>query len=183
MVRMMGLKNPKVISDKEIIKYSDKFNIPLEDSYKLDTAYYSYLFSLDTIQFKNEIQDHYQPLQALYYHKNKLVSYQVNCYAGGFPKLDWNKDGIFDTFPPKQQAPLDSIFTSEQYLNYLIPLSGNKLTISNYQYVVFVHWSRFMNKQSKHFIQVVQENSKLSKKESVKIIYINNDSFFGKTIF
>jgi hypothetical protein len=184
MVGMMGLKNPKIISDKEIIKYSNKFNIPLTDSYKLDTAYYSYLFSLDTTKYKTEIHDHYQPLQALYYHDDDFVSFQINCNTGGFSKLDWNRDGIFETFPPKFQNPIDSIFTIEQHLSFLNPIDPSKIKIdiSKFEYIIFVQWNRFMNKQSKHLIKIVQGNSKLAKGKSIKIIYVNNDGFFASNL-
>ena len=175
---MMGVKSPKKVSDKQIIKYSKKYNIPLADSYKMDSAYYEYLFSLDTLKFNTEIHDHYQPLQALYYDNHEFVSYYVNCYAGGFPNLEWNKDNDFDNFPPKTQAPLDSIFTLNQHLKYLQPLNANPLNLSSFKNVIIVHWNRMMHRQSKRFVQYVQGNAELSVNQSIKVLYVNTDSFF-----
>ncbi len=76
---LYGMKNYKVVDEKTIIKYSKKYNIPLADSYELDINYISYLKSLDTSIYKEQIKNHYQPFQALYYdNKGELKSFQIN---------------------------------------------------------------------------------------------------------
>lgn len=176
-----GMKKTKTIDEKTIARYSKKYNIPTADSYELDTAYFSYLFLLDTAKYKSQIKNHSQPLQALYYNKlGNLKSFQVNCYAGGFPNLKWNRNEIMTTFPPRQQAPIDSIVSLEIQIKYLKPLSQtSKLSVDSYDYIVIVYWSRFMGRQSKRLIHFVQENSKLEKEKKVKIIYANTDNIFA----
>ncbi|MBL7914533.1 MAG: hypothetical protein JNL49_05750 [Bacteroidia bacterium] len=164
------------MDETEIIKFSKKFNIPASDSYELDTAFIKYLFSIDTSGIL--IKNHYQPLQALYYDNNgALKSFHVNCYTGGFPNLNWEQNGAFKTFLPGQQAPLDSVVPLELHLKYLISLStSEKIIPEKYDYIVVVHWSRFMGRQSKRLIRIVQENAKLSTSKKIRIIYANNDN-------
>ncbi len=178
---LYGVKKTKTIDEKTIARYTKRYNIPITDSYELDTAYFSYLFSLDTTKYKSQIKNHYQPLQALYYCKSgQLKSFQVNCYAGGFPNLKWDRNEIMTTFPPKQQAPIDSIVTLETQLKYFKPLSQtSKLSIESYDYLIIVYWNRFMGRQSKRLIHFIQDNSKLETKKKVKIIYVNTDNIFA----
>jgi len=180
---LYGIKNAKELNDQTIIRYSEKYNIPLIDNYKLDTAYLTFLSSLDSTNFKEQIKNHYQPLQVLYYNKTgQLESFQINCYAGGFPNLDWNRDHVFTTFPPQKQAPTDSIISLDLQLKYINPLSQTStFSIENYEYIVFVYWNRLMGRQSKRLIQFVQENYKLAKDYKVKIIYVNTDNIFALT--
>jgi len=175
------MKKTKTVDEKTIVRYAKKYNIPVVDSYELDTAYISHLNSLDTTKYKTQIKNHYQPLQALYYdNSGHLKSFQVNCYAGGFPNLKWDRNEIMTTFPPKEQAPVDSIVSVETQLKYLIPLSQtSKLSVDNYDWIVIVYWNRFMGRQSKRLIHFVQDNSKLEKEKKVKIIYANTDNIFA----
>jgi hypothetical protein len=177
-----GIKSIKEVDQRTILKYGKKFNIPASDNYQLDTAYFSYLFSLDTIQFKEQIKNHYQPLQALYYdNEGNLKSFQINCYAGGFPNLKWDRNEIFTSFLPKLQAPIDSILPLDTHLKYLLPIATTEnFSKDNYDFIVVVHWNRFMGRQSKRLIKFVQENEKLSEEKKVKILYVNSDNIFAK---
>jgi len=175
-----GVKKLKPVDEKTILHYSEKYNIPASVSYELDTSYITFLATLDTTQYKEERKNHYQPLQALYYNKQgQLQSFQINCYAGGFPNLNWDRNEIFSTFPPQQQAPVDSILPLGTLLHYLQPLSQSKeFTAEDLDYVVIVFWNRFMGRQSKRLIRFVQDNSNLALDQNVKIIYVNNDNIF-----
>ncbi len=175
-----GMKNLKKINENTIVRFSKKYDVSQTDNYELDTSYVSFLFSFDTTKYKEQVKNHYQPLQALYYDKKgQLISFQINCYAGGFPNLHWNRDNIMTTFPPQQQAPVDSIIPLDIQLKYLRPLSRtNSFSIKNYDYIIFVYWNIFMGRQSKRLIHSVQENCKLSGDKKVKIIYVNTDNFF-----
>jgi hypothetical protein len=176
------MKKIKNIDEKTILKFAKEYNIPSADSYQLDTAYFSYLFSLDTAKYKSQIKNHYQALQALYYDKSgHLTSFQVTCCTGGFPNLNWNRNATMATFPPKQQAPVDSIVPFEIQKKYLKPLTQSaEFSSDNYDYVVVVNWNRFMGRQSKRLIRYVQDNCKLEPKRKIKIIYANTDNIFAK---
>lgn len=178
---LYGMRMPKEVNEKKILRSGKKYHIPKEDSYQLDTtAYNMFLHSLDTSKFKAQIKNHYQPLQALYYDRTgTLKSFQINCYAGGFPNLHWNRNQIFDTFLPKQQAPVDSILPLQEHLRFLIPLSlTSKKNPADTEYFAIVHWNRFMGRQTRRLIRCVQKNAKLSGDNQLKIIYVNNDNQF-----
>lgn len=178
--RMYGMKKTKPIDEKLIANYSRKYKIPSADSYEIDTLYPYFLYSLDTTLYEEQIHNHYQPLQALYYDKKgNLKSFQVNCNANGFPNLKWDRNEIMTTFPPKQQTPLDSILPLQTQLKYLRPLAQTQRFLTEgYDYIVVVYWSRFMGRQSKRFIHFVQENCKLATDKKVKIVYANADNIF-----
>ncbi|HOY96372.1 MAG TPA: hypothetical protein PK509_11585 [Catalimonadaceae bacterium] len=178
---LYGIKKTRVLDEKTIARNASQFNIPSSDSYKLDTAYYSFLLSHDRVRFKQQIYNHYQPLQALYFDPSgKLLSFQVNCYAGGFPNLNWDRNGILTTFPPKKQAPIDSLTPLQTQLRFLKPLSqSSAISTEGVDFVVIVYWNRFMGRQSKRLIQFVQENRKLEPGKKVKILYVNNDNLFA----
>ncbi|NBX78943.1 MAG: hypothetical protein EBQ94_00935, partial [Flavobacteriales bacterium] len=173
---LYGIKKIKPIDETTILKYANKYKIPVADVYEIDSTYFSYLFSLDTIKFKSQIKNHYQPLQALYYNKTgQLLSFQVNCYVGGFPNLKWNRNETLTTFPPKQQAPIDSIVQLGTQMNYLNPLSKTeKFSMESYDYIVIIYWNRFMGRQSKRLIRFIIDNCKLEEKGKIKIIYANS---------
>ena len=180
MLGLYGIKQPKPVDEKAIVHQAEKYNIPPEDSYILDRSYSSFLPPFDTVKHKEQHKNHNQPLQALYYNKEgQLQSYQINCYAGGFPNPKWNRNGMFTTFPPKQQAPLDTFITVAQQQKYFIPMAETKkIPLGEFDYVVIVYWNRFMGRQSRRLIQLVQANTKLAKDRSVKVIYVNNDNLF-----
>ncbi|HLG04374.1 MAG TPA: hypothetical protein VI731_12320 [Bacteroidia bacterium] len=181
-LRIYGMKSIKAVNEKTILKYGAKYQIPQEDSYEMDTAYMTYLFSRDTSVYPSEIKNHYQPLQALYYNKSgELVSFLVNCDVGGFPNLAWDRYGSFTTFPPKPVTPLDSLVPVDMQFKYLRPLAKTKtFSADSLDYVVIVYWSRFMGRQSKRLIHFVQENKKLAAGKNVKIIYANTDNLFAR---
>ena len=181
MYGLYGLTNPAVVDEKVIASYQTRYSIPFEDGYQIDTAYNSFLFSLNTLRYKAQIKNHYQPLQALYYDRvGQMQSFQINCYAGGFPNLLWDRDHILTTFPPLQQAPIDSILPLNTVLKYLRPLTQTSTFImTEYDYVVVIFWNRFMSKQSERFIHFIQDNSKLAKNKKVKILYVNDDNLFA----
>ncbi len=177
---LYGIKSIKSLDKQDILRLANKYNIPSIDCYILDPDYLNYLNSLDTINHKEHIKNHSQPLQALYYNKSgQMVSFHINCYAGGFPNLNWNPNKIMQAFPPQTQAPLDSILSVVNHFNFLRPISGAvKINNEKFDYLIFIYWNRFMGRQSKRLIQTIQKNSELSNPEKVRIIYINNDAIF-----
>lgn len=180
-MKTYGMKNIKSIPNQKIVEFSEKYNIPLADSYKLDTSYISFISAFDTLKYKEQIKNHLQPLQALYYDKSgQLQSFQINCYTGGFPNLNWDRNEIMTTFPPQEQAPVDSILPLDLHLKYIQQLPESKvISTDGYDYIVIVQWSRFMGRQSKRLIEAVQENAKLAENQKVKIIYVNTDEVFA----
>lgn len=175
-----GIKTPKRINQKQIEQISKRFELPPADVFELDTNFYSFLNFYDTTIFKLSIKNHKQPLQALYFNENaKLTSYQINCYAGGFPNINWERDSIFSAFPPKQQAPIDTLVSVYAQIKFLKPLThSEKIQLDNDEYLVFVYWSKFMGRQTKRFLKLIEKNKSFSLNEKIRVIYINNDNSF-----
>jgi hypothetical protein len=139
---IVGVKSPKFLTDSQIEKTSKIFKVDQTANYKLDTTYLNFILKLDTIYFKQQIKNHIQPLQALYFNSNgKLQKFYVNCYAGGFPNLKWNRGGNLDVFPPKDQAPLDTVLSLSKLLEFIKPVcvSTPILSIGNFNYYVFIY--------------------------------------------
>lgn len=191
---LYGVRNPKEISEKKIIRYSKRVAIPKDAIYELDTSYFPFLASLKLsannslnmdsmkiIERKNLVKNHYQPLQALYFNKSgKLESFQINCYAGGFPNLKWDRDSILSTFPPKIQAPLDTLLSESVIISFLKPfIDSTKIKTGDYDYLVYVFYSKFMGRQNKRFINFIQKNSQLSNEKNIRVIYITMDNAYA----
>lgn len=183
-LKMYGMRAPKALSTEEIISLADEYHIPARDNYILnEETYLKYVKSLDKTRYKNSIHDHLQPLQVLYYDSDgDLQSFQVNCYAGGFPNLKWNRDGAFEVFLPKKQAPLDSIIPLHLHRTFLSMADETIGEFNEFRapdYTVIVHWNRFMGRQSKRLIKLVQKNTQLAEAKSVRVIYVNTDNLFA----
>ncbi|MCF8298266.1 MAG: hypothetical protein K9J13_12035 [Saprospiraceae bacterium] len=177
-----GIQDPKIITNAETIKYAEKFKIPIEDNFSLDTTYFDFILSLDTNIYKSQIKNHYQPLQALYFDSlGNLCRYYINCYAGGFPNLKWNRNGKLNTFPPAEQAPIDSIINLFKQLTFLNNCCNSDIiTLTNLKpdYTVVVYWNHFMRRHSKRLIKLIKSNCELANGEKIKLIFVNNDNAF-----
>ncbi|MEG4904752.1 hypothetical protein, partial [Microcoleus sp. F10-A1] len=174
-----GLKEIKQVDEKTIYSFANKYGVPLTDCYQLDSTYNMLLDSLHAKGLTESMNNHLQPLQALYYDTSgHLQSFQVNCYAGGYPNLRWTRKNIMTTFPPKKQAPIDSILPLNRHLRFLTPLSKTIGSNQSYGYTVIVYWSRAMGRQSKRFVKTIQRNLLLTDKK-IKAIYVNVDNFLA----
>jgi hypothetical protein len=178
-----GIKQPKSSTQtvENIQRYSDKYKVPKENSFVIDTSYTTFIAQIDTTK-KDLQRNHFQPLQALYFNKTgRLVSYHVNCYAGGFPNLKWNRDGILEAFVPKTQAPLDTLLTFSKQLEFIRTMDGKTLSakqFDTFDYNVIVYWSIFMGRQSKHLIKEIKENCKFANDKKVRLMFVNIDNAF-----
>lgn len=174
LLRLYGVKNYKTVDEELIFKKAKQYNVPKDKMYYADSSYFAYFRSLDTTR-KQVAKDRQQPLQACYYDRaGNLISFQINCYAGGFPNLKWNRNGIFKTFVPKQQAPLDTLLSLDQHLEFISPISDETvIPVEEYDYVVLVHWTVLFGRQSKRLIRFVQKNAQLAGDKKVDIRYVN----------
>lgn len=173
------MKKLSSVQTQEIKTYAAKFGIPPGALYELDTAkYWTFLMTIDTAKFAAARKNHIQPLQALYFDSTgKLICWYINCNAGGFPNLKWDRDSAFSRFPPKQQAPLDSFLTYDPLTGMInhIPDSLNSPPISFAPTRIVVFWNRWMGRQSERLIELVQKNAAGQK---ASIIYVNDDNLF-----
>jgi hypothetical protein len=153
----------------------------LSDSviYFIDSDYKKSLFKLtnDSVLLRN----HLQPLQASYYNREgALISFHVNCYAPGFPDLNWNYNAAMGAFPPKTQAPADTLLNFQKHFQYLKSNGPAQMAEEkDFDYYIVVYWAGFMKRQSEVLIDAVRENLKLNTQDrKVKIIYVCTDNVF-----
>lgn len=177
-----GVKDISRLDKEKVIDIIAKDGILSSNkNYYLDSTFVNYC----QLRFSGNHQllhDFLQPMQALYFDRSgNLISWHLNCYAGGFPNLKWNRGNVFSTFPPKSQRPITdsiSLGTILQYLkkfekwNYSKPTQSSQLTI-----VVF--WNYQVFKQSKRLIDLVEKNLKLNaNKERPNLIFVNTDLMY-----
>lgn len=181
--KTMGIRTPKKMSTAKLQKTADKWNLPAEKIYEIDTNYfYSFLEKQESKSIsKLMAKNHMQPLQALYFiDDNPYPSvWYINCYASGFPNLNWNSTGQLDTFPPRQQAPLDSALSHTELLQYIHRIPDQQAAVLSSKPVkIYLILNRFMNRQSKIMIESFQKNAALASDQS-EIIYIFNDNAYA----
>src|SRR5688572_8557856 len=142
--------NLKYLSQKDLENFRKEFNLPKEKTFRLDTNYIGFLFSIDTSKYADEIQNHYQPLQAAYYNKTgNLISFHTNCYASaGIPDslvYDWNQQNAFRYFVPKTVAPVDSILPLSRHLSFVRTFDNKPIDttgFSEFDYTIIIHWGK-----------------------------------------
>ena len=170
-----GLKKNVPLSQEEIKETANRFKII--NTYSIDSSYLLFLISITNHQLA---KNHFQPLQALYYNKaGKSIASFLNCYAGGFPNLKWNKNSNLNTFPPYPIGTEDSISLNTLLTGCKIQYRGNNL---NNDYTIVIFWNKFMNRQTTVFQNSIRKNISLARNLSLNIIYINNDNLFHSFI-
>jgi len=116
-----------------------------------------------------------QPVQILYFYKDSLVSYHINCLAEGkIFGLNWNTDGRFLSFPPQSAIPTNKVGISFNDIRNTFDL-GN--IDKNYSIVVF--WSNMLSKVSKSAVEMVKENmNQYRDPKNAELILINTDNYY-----
>ena len=122
----------------------------------------------------------YQPIQILYFDKDSLVSFHVNCTAPSKGlNLDWNYQGRFEAFPPRSPIEVESCPLSlGDYRNVYSEIEESE------GYSIIVFWTDMLYKFSRSAILSVAENMKKYGTDlSIKLYLINNDKFFSQAEF
>ncbi len=186
LLKMYGIKEAEPMSVQEVITLAKEYSLPVGDVYMLDSNYKSFIYGesssnsvvtsgadiciMDDLKFSLN-----QPAQYMLFDSSKkLISHTVNCNAGGFPNLKWNRGGNFDVFPPRSLKKVDSSFSLSQIEQYFIPVQ-HSTDAKNYKYYCVVYWNEFMGRQSDHLLEL----AKRSDKENVKMMYVNVDDYFS----
>ncbi len=176
------------MSETQLIAQATKWNIPDTLIYELDAIkQLKFFFPTDSLMAdynsgnsNPKINDYLQPMQACYYDSTgKLISWFINCYAGGFPNLKWNKTGAFNqSFPPMPtMAPLDTLQNLTQQLSLFIPVGKSEIDSSTLAtYTVVVYWSKTFGRQSKRLVKLVNKNLKLGQGKNIRLYYVNGDN-------
>jgi hypothetical protein len=125
---------------------------------------------------KNKKKDFGQPVQMLYFEKNILKSYHINCYARGrLTNLDWNMDKRFSTFLPKTAVNIDTLTIKLDDYSKIY----NEIKMDSKNYTIIIFWTFFLEKISYSAIQTVIENIyKFDKIDTIDFYLINTDKYF-----
>ena len=180
--KYLGVKKSKILSDKQIVKWSEKFEIDKTDLYKLDIEAYGKAVKSVNDSFVEK--DLYQPLQVKSFSSTGVKqAHLINCIMQGFPEIDWNTWCSLDSFPMAQnKAPkIKSPFSFEQELSFLIPLDKSEVSMSkiyNQEEIIIVYWSRSMNKRSEELINEIKEYVKWYSDHDISVLYVNNDNYY-----
>ena len=190
LTRMYGLRTRyEAVSDETRADYTRDYGVPLDEWYELDGTFAEYLIqhylagrdSAEQNLYRDAVNNHVPPLQALYFDRSgRLVSYHVNCYAGGFPNLKWNHDDAFSSFPPASVSPLDTLVSLQDLLPHVKTPARETPTCqsSPADYTVVVMWPVFMGRQSKRLIKTVKKNLETAPDMlRAELLLVNNDAF------
>lgn len=176
---LYGIHSAQRVDDVKIKEYARALHIPDTLSYRISENYYPFLkkIALDT-SLAQASKNHLQPLQVLYFDASgSLRAFVINCYVRSAKRnLQWNEHGRFETFPAKQTAPLDSIFTFSSIRQYLVPLFHQQMA-SNAEYTLVIFWNHFMGRQTLHLLELVQKQINNGPKH-LRVLYVNNDNLF-----
>lgn len=180
-----GIGKPKPLSESEIIAAAKQYNIHDTSLYELQESYTKKLLASlkntnhDDTEYPLEgsIQDHLQPLQMLWFNNDgKLISFHVNCYAGGFPNLRWNTKKVFNQYPPATSAALDTLVSLPMVLSSIKPLSASHISPQKSKYVAIIFWNKHMGRQSRRALETFRQNLMLDSNETTTVLYVNNDN-------
>ena len=115
-----------------------------------------------------------QPVQILYFKKDSLLSYHINCTAkGGFANLNWNTGQRFETFPPATAVPVTPQMQTLSKIRDIYGINDDS------EYLIVVFWTNMLPKISKSAIETVKtnlrENGAVNK---AAILLVNTDKFY-----
>jgi len=180
--KLIGMRSMREIRPEEYRRLLRRLDANPADAYLIDTNYINTLWADIGKRDTGAVNRHCQPIQALYYgHGQYPEAWFINCYAPGFPNLDWNRGGLFDTFPPRTAVRPDSLLSFDK-LKGLMLMPGNQMasppaTGEGQPYTVVFYWNRFLYRQCRRLHRHLKENLSLHP-GPVRIIYLNNDRVF-----
>jgi hypothetical protein len=176
---MYGIHKSAPVSDSQIIRDAQKLRIPANRLYELDSLQLLRIYRLQQLGYSNAAKQLHQPLQVMYFdEEGRLLSQHLNCHAVSFPDLRWNRHHSFLQFPPPGNSSADRILTLpllQQMLRPLFCADTGHSKGSRYHVVLF--WNKFMGRQSKRLVRLVQRNAAFHADNKIAIYYVNNDNY------
>lgn len=180
--KMAGVRSARPLTPQEHHRFIRKLGASSDQLYYADTNYIQGLNKIYPDSSLNlQRKNHYQPIQVLYYGHSSLASFSmINCYAGGFPKLNWNEGGRFDTYPPLSGAPVDTLFTFERLQQLIRPVNTSiEMKVGSQEpFIAVIYWCRFNFRESKRLHRLVKENLQKSN-APWRILYVNTDRYLA----
>ncbi|MBQ3733228.1 MAG: hypothetical protein II859_04630 [Bacteroidales bacterium] len=115
-----------------------------------------------------------QPVQILYFKKDSLLSYHINCTAkGGLSNLNWNTNQRFETFPPATAVPITPQMQNISKIRDIYGIHDDS------EYLIVVFWTNMLPKISKSAIETVKTNLRENgAANKADIVLVNTDKFY-----
>lgn len=157
-----GLKNPGSYTGEELSMRNERMGIPscnvFGDQYRKDVS--------SIMQEPGLKKDMLQPLQFWIFKDGMLICNMVNCYASGFPNLNWNIESCYQTKKIYSKTEEPSFSKKFAQVNGLEGIDSGAVMIIDYAY--------FMGRQNKIFLRNCHEF--LAAHREIKCIYNNMDN-------
>jgi len=173
-MKIYGVKMIKHFDVEDYNKFIENFPRNCHTEISSSKQYNNILEIAENDQQKKNFS---QPIQIMYFNKNKIESYHINCYAA--PKganLNWNLDDRFETFPPKSAVKIEETNFNLQQIKEVYPSIENCI---NNKRTIIIFWTLMLEKQSKGAIHTVIQNlEKNHQSDSTNFILINSDKFY-----
>ncbi len=192
LIRAYGIKDPKPLTEQQVLQYARKSGLEKYNLYTLDTTYEQFLdkyYSIEGLEDSAEIMNRkllkkqlYQPLQCMLFDsRGYLMSNIVNCDVGGFPTLNWNRYNSFDQFPIQAISVVDSTMNIEKLLPYLNTIAVGKFK-DDFDYQCVIYYNEFMTRNSKKLLKLALGNIEREKKKgiTINVHLVNNDHYFSQ---
>jgi len=184
--KITGIKNPRTVDDEQILRYAEKFNIPENCCFKIDTSLFFQKFYSLKDSDKKLLNDLFQPLQIKVFNpENEMELYLINCNVSGFPNIQWNRLGTFNTFPPDITSfkQVDTTFTFKNDLLLYQNMNNETADYTKYENSelnIIVFWAIFMGRQSKLLINEMKTYKERFSNKKINLIFVNVDNLFDR---
>jgi hypothetical protein len=176
--RIYGIKDVKPVSLLEMDEFYNKNKIKADYKYITDSVLYPKYCEIFLKTDSFILKDMRQPLQLRAFNiEGKLVAFTVNCYLSGFPKLNWNHNGVLDKFPPKVIIRDIPEHTFEKELQ-LLQAPNLQIDTEKFDLIIVAYWALFMEKQSKHFLKEINNYTEKFSDKRILTICVNADNLF-----
>lgn len=182
MMGVYGVHNYDSYTIQQVDKAARKYGVRPKDAFIIDSLYYQHFGFAKKADVKGRVKDLFQPLQLRVYDVNgKLLAQYANCNVPpGLFNLNWKV--YLDTLPPnpKYSSANDTInkITLQTEFGYARPMyDGTRIASPTSKYYVVIYWSRFMGRQSRHFIKQVHKRF-APYQTHINYIYINTEPLY-----
>ena len=176
------MKEPSHLNYFQIENVKTKLRVPDDNTFVLDSVFRNFYEKIGRLN-EQVMHDHVQPLQINVYNANgQLISFHINCYAGGLIHLRWNVNGRFDSIPPKTAIPVDTTMNASRHLSMILNYkTGLRLSDNSekYDYLFVVHWCVFWKRQSKGLVKFVEKYKLAHREYKIKVVYVNDDNLYN----
>jgi hypothetical protein len=161
-----GVKQPEMIDTKTYHEKKQQWNIAEENCMVLKT---NWIDTLRAKKYKPNFSPGFRPLQFQCYDKEgKLISQYSSC-EGSLEKLE-----LFDSYPPKNYHPFDTLFLVKEKEKYLADdLKTNPNFNTDYDLLILVYWSSWMGKPSRKLVEKILNYRTTHAKHNIQLYFVN----------